>query len=266
MKISASLSMMFREHALLDRFAAAAEAGFDGFEIQVIDEGEPAAMARAAAATGRPVVLINLPLGDLFAGGAGLSGVPGREAEFAAAADRGLRAAGALGARFVHLGPSRISADLSREDCLATYAGNARLALELATAHCPGATLLVEPMNRQEMPGALFASVAEAADMVSRIGDARLRLLFDIYHVALNGDDVAGAWAAHGPLAAHVQFSDTPGRHEPGTGTIDFARAFAAIAASGYTGGFGAEYRPRAGTLEGLGWLREMRAAGLPPP
>ncbi|APL95095.1 hydroxypyruvate isomerase [Sphingobium indicum B90A] len=259
MKISASVSMMFRELPLLERFAAAARAGFDGVEIQVIDEGDPAEMAQAARAAGMPVVLMNLPLGDLFAGGPGLSGVPGREAEFASAAERGLRAAREMDARFVHVGPSRIPPGHDREACLETYRRNAGQALALAGRLAPDAVLLVEPMNRVEMPDALFASIDEAADMVRLIGSAGFGLLFDLYHVAMNGDDIARAWAAHGHIAPHVQFSDAPGRNEPGTGSIDFAAAFAGLRASGYGGWHGAEYRPAGPTTAGLGWLAEMR-------
>ncbi|AEG48378.1 Hydroxypyruvate isomerase [Sphingobium chlorophenolicum L-1] len=259
MKISASISMMFREVPILDRFAAAAKAGFDGVEIQVIDEGDPVEMAGAARAAGMPVVLINLPLGDLFVGGVGLSGVPGREMEFDEAAERGLRAAGILGARFVHIGPSRIPAGHGREECLESYRRNAASALDLAARLAPHAVLLAEPMNRVEMPDALFASIDEAADMVRAIGDARFGLLFDLYHIAMNGDDIARAWTSHGWLAPHVQFSDAPGRNEPGTGSIDFTAAFAFLRASGYGGWYGAEYRPAGVTVAGLEWIDGMR-------
>src|SRR3546814_9556859 len=165
MKISASVSMMFRELPLLERFAAAARAGFDGVEIQVIDEGDPAEMAQAARAAGMPVVLMNLPLGDLFAGGPGLSGVPGREAAFASAAERGLRAAREMDARFVHVGPSRIPPGHDREACLETYRRNAGQALAPAGRLAPDAVLLVEPMNSVEMLDALVASLSEAAHL-----------------------------------------------------------------------------------------------------
>ncbi len=260
LRISASVSMMFRELPLTDRFAAAADAGFDGVEVQFIDEGEPVAMARAARASNMPVVLINLPLGDLFAGGAGLSGVPGREAEFAVAAERGLVAAGELGATFVHLGPSRIMPEIERADCLATYARNVDTALKIADRLGLDATLLVEQSNPTDFPGALFATADEVAAMVRHVGDPRFGLLFDLYHVAMAGGDIDAAWTAHGALAPHVQFSDAPGRHEPGSGSIDIAAAITAIRASGYAGRFGAEYRPAGDTRAGLGWLAEWRA------
>ncbi|WP_326914673.1 hydroxypyruvate isomerase family protein [Sphingopyxis chilensis] len=260
LKIGASVSMMFRERPLLDRFSAAADAGFDGVEIQFVEEGDPAEMARAARAANMPVVLINLPLGDLMTGGLGLSGIPGREAEFAAAAERGLAAAGELGAAFVHLGPSRMTPGTDRAECLATYARNVETALAIADRLELGAALLVEQSNPNDFPGALFATIGEAAAMVRQIGAPRFGLLFDLYHVAMTGDDIAAAWTAHGDVAPHVQFSDAPGRHEPGTGAVDILAAISAIRALGYAGWFGAEYRPAADTIDGLGWLAEWRA------
>lgn len=259
LKIGASVSMMFRELPLLDRFAAAADAGFDGVEIQFIDEGDAVAMARAARAAHMPVVLVNLPLGDLMSGGDGLSGVPGREAAFVAAAVRGLAAAGELGAAFVHIGPSRIPATESRANCQAAYSRNIETALSIADRIGLDATLLVEQSNPTDFPGALFATIDDAAAMVRQVDSPRFGLLFDLYHVALTGGDIPDAWAAHGRLTPHVQFSDAPGRHEPGTGSIDIPAAIAAIRASGYAGWFGAEYRPVANTVDGLGWLAAWR-------
>lgn len=259
LKTGASVSMMFRELVLADRFRAAADAGFDGVEIQFIDEGDPVAIARAARAASIPVALINLPLGDLMTGGDGLSGVPGREIEFAAAAERGLAAAGELGATFVHIGPSRIPAGSARSDSLATYARNVDTALAIADRMGLQATLLIEQSNPTDFPGALFATIDEAAAMVRQVENPRFALLFDLYHVAMAGGDIAAAWGAYGNLSPHAQFSDAPGRHEPGTGRIDICAAIAAIHASGYRGWFGAEYRPAGTTIEGLGWLTEWR-------
>lgn len=260
-RISASMSMMFREWPLLDRFAAASDAGFDGFEIQQIDEGDPVAMARAAQATGKPVVLVNFPLGDLMQGGPGLSGVPGREAVFAAEAERGLIAAGELGARFIHIGPSRIPADSNREACLAAYRRNVDAALGILERLGHDGVLLIEQMNAVDVPDALFAAIDDAADMVRTIGSDRFRLLFDLYHVAKSGEAIAPAWVRHGSIAPHLQFSDTPSRTEPGTGTAGIADAVSAIFRHGYSGWLGAEYRPAGETMAGLGWLDAMRAA-----
>jgi hydroxypyruvate isomerase len=256
-KFSTSISFMFRELPLLDRFAAAKAAGFDGVEIQVLGEGNPGEMARAARAAGIPVVLINVDLGDYLQGGAGLSGVPGKEATFRAAANQAFAAALRLGADFVHLGPSRVPDGVPRERCLETYIANAEAALKMAK-DAPF-QLLLEPMNWVDAPTGLFTDVDEAADMLRGALGSRMGLLFDLYHLTMAGTDPVAAAARHRDLIRHIQFSDAPGRHEPGTGSIDFAAAFAALEAAGYVGGFGAEYFPSRPTGETLGWLDRFR-------
>jgi hydroxypyruvate isomerase len=257
-RFSTSISFMFRELPLLDRFAAAKAAGFDGVEIQVLGEGNPGQMAAAARAAGIQVVLVNVDLGDYLQGGPGLSGVPGQEATFRAAANQAFAAALRLGAAFVHLGPSRIPDGVSREQCLETYIDNARTALKLAK----GAPfqLLLEPMNPVDAPTGLFTDIDEAADMLRGALGSQIGLLFDLYHLTTAGTDPVAAAARHRDLIRHVQFSDAPGRHEPGTGTIDFPAAFAALKAAGYSGWFGAEYFPSRATVDTFGWMAEFQS------
>ncbi len=252
-KFSTSISFMFRELPLLDRFAAAKIAGFDGVEIQVLGEGNTAEMAWAAREAGIPVVLVNVDLDDYLQGGPGLSGVPGREATFRAAANQALAAALRLDATFVHLGPSRIPDGVPRERCLETYIANAEAALRMAK-DAPF-QLLLEPMNPVDTPTALFTDVDQAADILRGALGSRMGLLFDLYHLTMANTDPAAAAARHRDLIRHVQFSDAPGRHEPGTGAIDFPAAFAALEKAGYSGPFGAEYFPSRPTVETLGWL-----------
>jgi hydroxypyruvate isomerase len=259
-RITASVSFMFRELPLLERFAAAKKAGFDGVEIQVLAEGDPAEMADAAAAAGIDVVLVNVGMGDYRDGGPGLSGVPGREVAFRSAAMQTFEAASLLGARFVHLGPSRIPAGISREHCLDVYAANAEAALSLAQGL--SFSLLLEPMNPVEAPTALFNRVDDAVDLLRNRFGGRIGLLFDLYHLAMSGEDLIAAASRHRAWIRHVQFSDAPGRHEPGSGDIDFLAAFAALEACGYTGWFGAEYFPDRPTGETLGWLAGFKRGG----
>lgn len=167
-KFSTSISFMFRELPLLDRFAAAKAAGFDGVEIQVLSEGNPGAMAAATKAAGIPVMLINVDLGDYLRGGPGLSGVPGQEATFRVALAQTFAAALRLGAGFVHLGPSRVPDGVPRERCLETYIANARMALKLAK-DAPF-KLLLEPMNPVDAPTGLFTDVDEAAEILRGVG------------------------------------------------------------------------------------------------
>lgn len=259
MKWSTSISMMFREHPMAQRFQAARDAGFDGVEIQVLAEGQPAEMAAAAQAAGIEVALVNVGMGDFLAGGAGLSGVPGREAEFRAEAERTLATACLLGCRHVHVGPSRVPEGQSREACLAVLVAN--LEHLLPAADEAGIRLLVEPLNRTDVPTALLGHIDEGAALIAGPLRGRVGLQFDVYHVVMNGDDPVAALQRVGEQVAHVQFSDVPGRKAPGAGTIDLARFFSALARSGYVGWAGAEYFALSDTVGTLGWMPALTQA-----
>jgi hydroxypyruvate isomerase len=131
------------------------------------------------------------------------------------------------------------------------------LALAADVLGSGGARPLLEVINPLNAPGYCVADFASAADILDA-GDARVGLQFDVYHAAMLGLDPAQAFVQHLPRIAHVQFADCPGRHEPGTGTVDFASVFRTIRGSGYAGWVGAEYHPAAATTAGLGWLREF--------
>lgn len=258
MHFAASVTFLFRERPLLERFSAAREAGFAGVEIQRLGEGDPAEMARAARDAAMPVALVNVPSGDWLDGGCGLSGVPGREKEFGAALERTLDAAVLLGARYVHLGPSRVPDGCDAAECIRVLAANARLALALSRA--AGVGLLVEAMNRVEPAPSLLDGIERAAAVVCEVAHPRFGLQLDVYHAALNEDDPVAAFVCHRAIVRHVQFADVPGRHEPGTGRLDLPGILRGIVAEGYTGWFGAEYVPAGDTAAGLTWLRAFAA------
>jgi hydroxypyruvate isomerase len=249
---------MFRELPILERFAAARAAGFDGVEIQALEEGDSAAMAEAARAAGATVVLVNVDMGDFRAGGPGLSGVPGREEAFRNAVGRTLDAARVLGAGLIHLGPSRIPPESNRAACFEVYRRNIEMAVAAAAGH--PARLLIEPLNVIDSPTILLADFSEATELIRAVGSERLGLQFDIYHAAMNGVDVLRTFHDTLPSIGHIQFSDAPGRHEPGTGRIEFAAIFTAIAASSYSGWAGAEYFPATTTAASFGWLEPLGA------
>ena len=260
MQLSASISFMFQEVPLLARFEAARAAGFAGVEIQRLAEGEPDEMARAAREARVTVVLANVSAADYLSGGDGLSGVPGREDDFREAFECALDAATTLGARHLHLAPSRIPAGATRDECLRTYLSNIRTALSISRAD--GTPLLIEAMNRVEAPMALLADVPSAVEVLKTIGSARLGLQFDLYHATMNGDDPLATYLRHSALVRHIQFADVPGRHEPGTGRLDITMLLQEIERSGYAGWFGAEYNPRETTTASLAWLGALHARG----
>jgi hydroxypyruvate isomerase len=254
-RFSTSVSMMWRDMPVPDRFRAAKAAGFAGVEIQMPAEAAAAAWAEASAAAGLPVLLLNLDMGDFLGGGSGLSGVPGREVEFAAALAAGVEGVRLLKPAFLHIGPSRVPDGESREACLAVYRAN--LARAAAATAGLGTQLVVEAVNRMEAPTALIGSTAEAAAEAEASGGA-LKLLFDLYHSAAAGEDPLASYRVHAGLVAHVQFSDLPGRQPPGRGTLDFKALFAGLEAAGYAGVYGAEYMSFAGTADTLGWMAEL--------
>jgi hydroxypyruvate isomerase len=256
MRFSASITTMFRELEPLRRPGAAKAAGFSGIEIQRF-EADPHALARATAEAEIAVALINADMGDFFAGGPGLSGVPGREAAFAEAMTHAIEAAQILDCALIHAGPSRLPAGTARADALRVYRDNLLKAAE--ETRKAGLTLLIEPINRTDTPTAVLADIGEAAALIRGPLENRVGLLFDLYHVAQSGKtsgaDILASFASVRDLVRHIQFSDIPGRCEPGAGTLDFPALFAAIEASGYRGWLGAEYTPSKPTPETLGWL-----------
>lgn len=258
MKWSTSVSLMFREHPIARRLQAARDAGFDGVEIQVLAEGPVDDWVNARQAAGIDVALINVDMGDFLNGGPGLSGVPARVEGFRAASQAALATAARLGCTHVHLGPSRIAEGESRQACLDTLVANVHWLMPMAQV--AGINLLLEPLNRVETPTALLGHVDEAAELISGPLAGMAKLQFDVYHVAMNGEDPVAALQRVLAHVAHVQFSDMPGRKPPGAGTLDFPRFFEALRHSGYDGWCGAEYLAPVGAAATLAWLPELRA------
>ena len=244
---------MFREHAPLDRPRAAADAGFHCIEMQFPYDLDRDRLAGTIRDLGLAVSVINVPAGDLMTGGEGLAAVPGREAEFRRAVEDAAAYAEALGAINVNVLAGAPRPERSRAACLATLASNLDYAADVLSA--AGVRTVVEPINTSDRPGFLLPRVADAADLIGQTGRSDVFVQFDLYHVAMMGDPVVETFEAHRTQVGHIQFADAPGRHEPGTGGIDFAAAFAAIDRAGYNGWTAAEYFPSARTEDGLGWL-----------
>lgn len=250
--LSANISVLFCELPLLQRFAAARAAGFLTVEIQNPYEHSAAALTMAARAAGVGVVLINAPMGEdprTF----GTASLPDRVALFRAELSRAADYAHALGARMVNVLAGR-AAPADRSAALRRLQDNLALAAELLGA--ANAHPLLEVINPVNAPDYCVADFESAAAILDA-GDARAGLQFDVYHAAMLGLDPAQAFTQQLPRIHHVQFADNPHRHEPGTGSLDFARIFRAVRDSSYDGWVGAEYHPLAATTAGLGWMRK---------
>lgn len=249
-RFAANLNFLFTELPFLDRFEAAARAGFRGVEF-MFPYATPADEIRARlGATGLSLVLFNLPPGHWDKGERGFAALPGREDEFASAVDLALRYAETLGCPRLHAMAGLAGHGATRE----AYVANLRLAA--AWAAPLGIDILIEPINTRDMPDYFLTRTADARDVIAEVGAPNLGLQLDLYHRHLMEGDVEAAIAEFGPLARHYQCADPPDRGEPSTTTLDYARLFQLIDASGYQGWIGCEYKPRGATLDGLDWLQ----------
>lgn len=251
LRFAANISLLFRELPLLERFAAARDAGFAAVEMQFPYAWPAARLAAAAQAAGLPVVLINAPIGSE----AHLPGIACRREHrdlFRAELARAAEYAAALRVPCVSILAGNAAA-AERSDCLLQLSDNlARAAEVLAGVGC---SALIEPLNSRDWPASCVPDLATAGQLLAN-GDRRLRLQYDIYHLAQMDLDPAALWLAWCDRVGHVQFSDSPGRHEPGTGKLPFPEIFRAIANSRYAAWVGAEYHPLHSTAASLGWLR----------
>lgn len=266
-----NLSILFGELPLLERPAAAAAVGFTAAELwwpfgveHDPSQSELDALRKAFTDAGVRLTGLNL-LDDLSGGARGTVSVPSERERFRANVPVAAELAASLGATALNaLYGNRIEGvDPAEQDALALE----HLVLAARAAHGIGAVLLIEALNRAESPDYPLVSAAAAVEVVDRVNAAtglgNARFLCDLYHLARNGEDLAAVIDAYADRIGHVQIADTPGRNEPGTGELDFEDLFARLAAAGYTGSIGLEYRPSTGvSADSFGWLpRELRAA-----
>lgn len=258
MKLAANLSLLFNELPLLERVRAAAVAGFAGVEIQFPYEVPAIALKEALERAGLPLVLINVPAGDLIAGGPGLAAVPARQTEFDAALQEALSYAAMVRPQWVNVLPGRLAEGVGRHQALTCLAANLRRAAEAFAVL--GIGVLCEAINPLDMPGFLISTPQELDELLRAVDHPNLHAQFDLYHMARQGLDILAGIALLAGRIGHVQFADCPGRHEPGSGTLDFAAAISALRATGYERWLAAEYRPQASTGAGLVWLNAWQA------
>ncbi len=255
-KFSANLSMLFGEHDFLDRFDVAARAGFQGVEYIGPYDHAPDVVAARLKKNGLSQVLFNLPPGDWAKGERGIAVLPDRVVEFRAGVDKAITYAKALGCPQVNCLAGIAPADVDRATLEDVFVEN----LKYASARLKeaGTRLLVEPINTRDIPGFFLTNTKQALALIEKVGSDNLYLQYDIYHMQIMEGDLARTIEANLGRIAHVQLADNPGRHEPGTGEINYPFLYAHLDRIGYAGWVGAEYKPRAGTDEGLGWFREF--------
>ncbi|MFC3681079.1 hydroxypyruvate isomerase family protein [Bacterioplanoides pacificum] len=259
MKLSANLSLLYPELPFLQRFAAARADGFRAVEIQFPYDTPIADIRRALDDHGLRCVLINVPAGDLMLGGEGLAAVPGKQAEYAAALVECLAYARALQVQCVNVLPGRCSDENQKVFYLDTFKKNlAKTAQSLAPF---GITTTFEAINTRDMPGFLIAFSQQMFDIVRELNMPSVRAQYDVYHMAMMGEDVCDVITRYADQIGHIQFADTPQRGEPGTGMLDFKSIFRAIETSRYQGWVGAEYKPSNKTSQTLEWKNKLASA-----
>jgi len=252
-RFAANLSMMFNEVPFLDRFALAAKAGFKGVEFLFPYDHPAAEIAARLKDNGLQQVLFNAPAGDFGKGERGMAAILGKQAAFRDSIKLALEYATTLACPRLHIMAGLKPEGVAHDTLTAVYGANlAYAAEECAKA---GVKPIIEPINHRDIPGFFLNTTDQAAAIIAAIGPEKLGLQFDLYHCQITEGDVVKRVEKHLPLIAHMQVADTPGRHEPGTGEVNWPFVFKTIDALGFRGWIGCEYRPAGETLAGLSWF-----------
>jgi hydroxypyruvate isomerase len=255
-KFAANLSMLYADAPFLDRFALAHASGFDAVEFLFPYACEAEQLRERLRRYQLKLVLFNLPCGDWNAGDRGMACDPRRIEEFRAGVQSALDYARELDVTQLHCMAGKLPAGLEPERAHATYVDNLRYAAAQLAPH--GIKLLIEPINYYDIPGYFLNHSKQALDIIAETGSPNLFLQYDIYHMQRMEGELSNTIRANLPMIKHMQIADTPGRHEPGTGEINYRHLFRFIDEIGYDGWLGCEYNPAAGTDAGLGWRQEL--------
>ncbi|WP_017349106.1 HPr family phosphocarrier protein [Pantoea sp. A4] len=253
-KFAANLSMMFTEVPFLERFAAAAAAGFTAVEFLFPYDYPATQLKQLLDDNQLKLVLFNTAPGNVAAGEWGLAATPGREADARADIDRALEYALVLGVPQVHVMASVVPEEASREAYVETFISNMHYAAERFAPH--GIALLLEALNPKTKPGYLYASQYQTLDIAARIDRPNVFTQLDLFHAQLVDGNLSRLIRDNAGRYRHIQIASAPDRHEPDEGEINYPWLFKLLDEVGYSGWIGCEYIPRTTTLEGLGWFQ----------
>ena len=253
-KLAANLSMLFPELPFLERFAAAAKAGFRGVEYQYPYEWKAADLAAAARDARVEVLLHNMPQGDAQRGERGTACLTGREQRFRDDLERAIEYARVARCPNLHLMAGAVPAGADRAALHATFVSNLKQAARRLARE--GMRALIEPLSERTVANCFLRSSAQAAQVLDDVGADHVLIQYDLFHMQIMEGNLAATIARLLPRIGHMQVADVPGRDEPGSGEINFEFLLRHIDALGYSGWVGCEYNPRGDTLEGLKWAR----------
>ncbi len=255
-RFAANLTMLFTEHAFLDRFDHAAKAGFKAVEFLFPYAFHPGDIKRRLDANGLALVLHNLPAGNWDAGERGIACHPDRVNEFREGVETAIRHAGALGVRQLNCLVGKAPAGVADDVLRRTVVDNLRYAADALKK--AGLRLLIEPINTHDIPGFYLNRTVQAADLLAEVGADNAFIQYDIYHAQRMEGELAATIEKYLPRIGHIQLADNPGRNEPGTGEIHYPFLFAHLDRIGYQGWIGCEYKPATTTEAGLGWRQSL--------
>jgi hydroxypyruvate isomerase len=255
LRFSANLGFLWPDRPILDRIDAAAAAGFKAVEFHWPYDIPAETLRRRCADHGQTILGINTPIGGQ-PGDFGLGAQAGREAEFRAAFRMSADYAREAGASSVHV-MAGLVAPARKAVARDTFIENLAFAARVA----PDLTLLLEPINQRDKSGYFYSALGDADAIIDAVGAPNLKIMFDVYHVGVSEGDIITRLARHMPRTGHIQIAAVPSRAEPDEGEIAYSAVFSAIERLGYAGWIGCEYKPRAGTDEGLGWVKQLRVS-----
>ena len=257
-RFAANLTMLFTELPFLERFEAAANAGFKAVEFLFPYVFAVEDIRQRLDAHGLKLVLHNLPAGNWDAGERGIACLPDRVQEFRAGVASAIRYAQALGVGQLNCLAGKAPADVASDMLHQTFVSNLRYAAaELGAA---GIRLLIEPINTYDIPNFYLNRTQQALAVLDEVGADNAFLQYDIYHAQRMEGELGATIKTHLERIAHIQLADNPGRNEPGTGEINYAWLFKHLDAIGYSGWVGCEYKPATSTVAGLGWRQQFTA------
>jgi 2-dehydrotetronate isomerase len=255
LRFSANLGFLWKDLPLLDAVRRAKAAGFDAVEFHRPYDVPADVMRAALAEVGLPAVSLNTRSGDAAVGEFGLAALPGRGAEARTAIDEALAYAEAIDASAIHVIAGKI--DPQSKEARRVYLESLDYAATEAAGK--GRIIVIEPLNRRDVPGYILHSIEDAAEIVREVGSDSLKVMFDCYHVQIEHGDLIRRFERLLPVIGHVQVAAVPSRREPDEGEIAYERLLNAMEDIGYRGFIGAEYNPRNGVEEGLGWLASFK-------
>lgn len=253
-KFSANLSMLFTEVGFGDRFESAARAGFKAVECQFPYELPKEEIAAKLDKLGLEFVLHNIPSGSWAAGERGIACLPGREGEFQEGVGKAIEYAKALKCPRLNCLVGLTPKDAPADEVHQTLISNLKFAADALQK--AGITLLVEALNDKDVAGFHLVRTNDVLKLFEEVKHPNLFLQYDIYHMHIMEGNLAKTIQENVKRIGHIQLADVPGRHEPGTGEIDFPTLFKQIDEAGYTGWIGCEYKPAGVTEDGLGWVK----------